>query len=350
MLTSGQEYNSFTIHHLQQIRKFFCTIWLFFQIIFLIFGFNALYYRSRDGRARQWRVSGTFRPGSLKTELHSGEKKMDLWLETIGAVSAAILGGVFGRMFSRLQKPYWLLGYISALLAIAISVIARYNIRLSFLPPFCWVATGQVKFIILLLAITMGLTTPLSRLPRKCEKWVTAVCMAGFVAYFSVSLFLAPALLKNDLSNLQTRIDPDGICLQSRGYTCGPAAAVTALRKLGFQAHEGQIAVLSHTSPLTGTLPQRLYTALQEHWGNQGLKCRFRYFDSIGQLKGAGITLAVIRDAFLLDHCVAVLEVSDRTVVIADPVYGRQRMSHKQFEKIWRFRGIVLKRDSTQNI
>jgi len=86
------------------------------------------------------------------------------------------------------------------------------------------------------------------------------------------------------------------------------------------------------------------------HYRDEGLKCQYRNFDSISQLKDSGITLAVVRDAFLLDHCVAVLEVSDRMVIIADPVFGRQQMSHKQFEKIWRFRGIVLKRDSSQRI
>lgn len=275
---------------------------------------------------------------------------MDLWLETIGVTLVAILGVILGRMFSRLEKSYWLYGYLLPFVLIAVLVIARCNGTLGFLPPFSWLAAGRIKFVILSLAITMGLTTPLSRLPRKCDKLVTCILMAVFVACFSISPFLVPALLKDDLANLQTQLDSNGICIQSRSYTCGPAAAVTALRKLGLSAHEGQIAVLAHTSPLTGTLPWCLYTALQEHYADEGLECQYRYFDSIAQLKDSGITLAVVREAFLLDHCVAVLEVSDRMVIIADPVYGKQDMSHKQFEKIWRFRGIVLKRDSTRQM
>ena len=46
----------------------------------------------------------------------------------------------------------------------------------------------------------------------------------------------------------------------------------------------------------------------------------------------------------------AVLEVLDRMVLIADPVLGRQLMSHKDFERAWRFSGIVLERDKAQNI
>ncbi len=275
---------------------------------------------------------------------------MELWLETIGVILVAILGVSLGRRFSFLKKPYWLFGYFLPLLLIVILVITQHISMLSFWPLFSWLATGQIRFFTLALAITMGLTTLLPHLPRKFEKIITCVLMVVFVVRFSVSPLITPALLKDDLSNLQTIIDSDGVCFQSRDYTCGPAAAVTALKKLGFDAQEGEIAVLARTNPLTGTLPRCLYNALQNHYGYKGLKCQYRYFDSIAQLKGQGITLAIIKDAFLSNHCVAVMEISDRMVVIADPVLGKMNISHKQFEKIWRFSGIVLKRDPSQNI
>jgi predicted double-glycine peptidase len=174
--------------------------------------------------------------------------------------------------------------------------------------------------------------------------------MAVVVAWFSVLPFLVPALIRDNLLSLKTRIDSNGVCFQSTDFTCAPAAAVTALTKLGLPAHEGEIAVLSHTSPVAGTLPGCLKTALTNRYGDYGLRCQYRSFESLNQLKDAGITLAVVRDAFLSDHCVAVLEVLDRMVVIADPVTGRQLMSHEQFEQIWRHIGIVLKRDDTQSI
>ncbi len=267
---------------------------------------------------------------------------MELWLDAFCVILVAIFGTILGRVFSRLQKPYWLIGYILSFSLIAILVTTRYiNI---------WLATGQFRFIILALAITMGLTTVLPHLPRKSEKVVACVLMVMFVVHSSISPLIAPALLKDDLSNLKTIVDFNGICLQSRNYTCGPAAAVTALRKLGFQAQEGEMAVLARSNPITGTFPGYLYTALQNRYGNKGLKCRYQHFDSINQLKGQGIILVVIKEAFLSDHCVAVLNVSDRMVVIADPGFGKLNMSHEQFEKVWRFSGIVLNRDLSQSI
>jgi len=170
------------------------------------------------------------------------------------------------------------------------------------------------------------------------------------VTWFCVLPFLVPALIKDHLSSLTTRFDSNGICLQTTSYTCGPAAAVTALGKLGLSADEGEMAVLSYTSPVAGTILSCLSSAVQNRYAADGLRCQYRRFDSIEQLKDAGITLAVVRNAFLLDHCLTVLEVSDHTITVADPVIGRKVMPHKQFEKIWRFSGIVFKRDSTQSI
>jgi hypothetical protein len=209
---------------------------------------------------------------------------------------------------------------------------------------------SRLRFVVLSLAVSMGLTVPLSRLPYKFEKLIVCILMAGFVIWFSVLPILVPALIKEHLSNLQTKFDEDGVCRQSTDYTCGPAAAVTALGKLGLRADEGELAVLSYSSPVVGTLPACLTSALRNRYSADGLSCQYRRFDSIDQLRNAGITLVVVRNAFLLDHCIAVLDVSDDAVIIADPVMGARLMPCEQFEKIWRFCGIVLQRNLMQRI
>jgi hypothetical protein len=270
---------------------------------------------------------------------------MNPWLETLGVILVCVCGISLGRLFWSFPKPYWSLGYILASVLIAVLLIAKHNGALQILPVLSWIATSRAKFVILSLAVTTGLTSPLSRLPRKSEKLLVCIVMVVVVSWFSVLPFLSAALIKGRLENLSTRFDSHGVCLQGTAYTCGPAAAVTALEKLGLSANEGEIALLAHCSPVTGTLPACLCAALADRYAGQGLVCRYRYFNSISQLKKAGVTLAIIRDAFLLDHCVAVLEVSDHTVTVGDPMAGLRVIPHKQFEQIWRFSGIVLNRD-----
>ncbi len=271
---------------------------------------------------------------------------MSAWLETFGVIVIAIAGVILGRFISGFRKPWWILGYLFPCVLIAILALARYKNILYFVEPFSWMTAGRCRFVIVSLAVTMGLTVPLSRLPSELEKILVCILMVIFVTWFSVLPFFAPVLIKSRLSNLKTRFDSDGICRQSTSYTCGPAAAVTALGKLGLAAEEGEIAVLSYSSPIAGTLPVCLSSALQNRYGATGLKCQYRSFKSVKQLKGAGIILAIVRDALLLDHCLAVLEISENKVTVADPVTGARSMSHEQFEKIWRFSGIVIKRES----
>ena len=273
---------------------------------------------------------------------------MNPWIETIGIIIVALLGIFLGMLFSRLRKFYWTIGYFLSFLLIIFLAISRCSNSLAFTPPFNWVA-GRAKFVIFSLAITMGLMTPISRLPHKLEKATIFVLMIVIVVWFSVMPFLAPALIESQLAGLKTQIDANGVCYQTTDYTCAPAAAVTALRKLGLPAREGEIAILSHTSPIAGTLPICLKDALQNQYGADGLKCLYRRFDSIAQLREAGLTLAVIKSAFLSDHCVAVLEVTDRMITIADPAIGRISIPHEQFEKIWRHSGLVLKRDRSNS-
>ncbi len=279
-----------------------------------------------------------------------GDIVLNPWFETAGVVLVALFGVFLGRVFSGLRKSYWVLGYFLPFSLVLIMVLTRYNNELHFVRPFTWIVAGRIKFIVLSFAVTMGLTVPLSRLPRKIEKVLVCFLMVGVVIWYSVLPFLVPALIKDHLSNIQTRLSSNGVCFQSTDYTCGPAAAVTALGKLGLSAEEGEIAVLSHTSPVAGTLPACLSSALNNRYGPAGLRCKYRRFDSIEQLKNAGLTLAMVKDSFLLDHCLAVLEVSDDTVTVADPMAGMMSIPHKQFRKIWRFSGIVLERDRSQSI
>ena len=269
---------------------------------------------------------------------------MNLLIDAIAAASFAATGALFGYGFSRLSKPYWALGYFIPLVFILIYGVAIHYPVLSFVPPISWMMMGLKKFAILGFVAMMILATLASRLPRRRERSALGVLMVVVVFGLSVWPFLAPAFNRNQLAHLTTHIGADGVCRQSTDYTCGPAAAVTALRKLGFPAEEGQIAVLSHTSFATGTPPDFLAEALQNCYGKDDLIVKCRPFKSISELKRAGLTLAVTKFTFMVDHYVTVLQVTDSEVIVGDPLNGLEKMSYGEFRRKWRFVGIVLKR------
>lgn len=275
---------------------------------------------------------------------------MHLWLETVTLILAAVLGFLLGTFFSRQVRPLRLLGYGLPLSLIAALLLTRYCPACSFIAPFSWMAAGRARFIVYAFTATMGLTVPLSRLPHRFERIFVAVVMQVFVLCFALVPFIAPVFFRDTLANLTTRFDPDGVCLQSTQYTCGPAAAVTALQQLGISADEGELAVLAYCSPITGTLPMSLCEAIERKYENDGLRCRYRSFKSIQELESEIPALVVVRDALLRDHCMTVLGVSDSTVIVGDPAFGKVSIPCDYFRRIWRFSGIVLSRGSTSQI
>jgi hypothetical protein len=202
---------------------------------------------------------------------------------------------------------------------------------------------GRSRFVCFNFITTMLLTVPLARLPQRRNRIVVGALIVVLTAVTIVP-FLAPAFNRSYLATLKTRIDPDGICRQSNDYTCAPAATVTALRKLGFPAEEGEIAILAYTSLLTGTEPDVLARALQKRYGGEGLVADYHAFKDIDELQSAGLTVAVVKFSTLQDHCVAVLGVQTNRVIIGDPLNGLATVPVEEFERKWLFVGVVLKR------
>jgi predicted double-glycine peptidase len=270
---------------------------------------------------------------------------MNLWLAAFVSLLWALAGSGLGWWFSRRRSPYWMIGYFIPIVLVFVFVVAFYVPAVLFTPPVSWLMLGLKKFAVFGFVATMVLTTPLSRLANRRDRVMVGLLMAAIVFYMAIWPFLAPAVDRRQLAGLKTSMDANGVCLQTTDYTCGPAAAVTALRKLGLPADEGQVAILSCTSFQEGTPTDLVADALQREYGKDGLTVKCRVFKNIAELKQAGLTLAVIKYGFMVDHWVAVLEVTDSEVVVGDPLSGLCRLPYEKFLKKWRFIGIVVKRN-----
>jgi len=261
------------------------------------------------------------------------------WLKTAGVAMLAVLGVVGGWRCSRWRGRWWLLGY-AVPLAIVVSIsLSRLFPALELRPPCRWIMAGRTEFALLALVYTLMLTTLVYRLRRRSEKVLLSILMVACVISQSILAFLLPAFNYRQLTELKTIVDGDGVCIQSNNYTCGPAAAVTALRRIGVHATEGELAVLAHATQTTGTQPDVLCHAMQERYG---VPCRQVCFDHVSELRPHVPVVAVIKFALLTDHFVTVLDVTDTLVVVGDPLTGRVEMTHEQFAKRWRRCGIVL--------
>lgn len=237
-----------------------------------------------------------------------------------------------------------MVGYLIPLLMMLGYALAHRMPTLSFDPPLSWIMMGRNQYTMIGFSVAMVLGTPLSRLKSRRDQIAVCAFLVAGVLQGAVWPFLAPAFSRSQLEQLKTRIDADGICLQSTQFNCGPAAAVTALRRLGLTAEEGRLAILAHTSTGTGTPPDILARTISDEYRNDGLIAEYQAFKTVGDLQSAGLTLALVKFSLWLDHYVTVLEITPDHVVVGDPLTGLMRLSHEEFTAKWRRVGIVIKR------
>ncbi len=271
---------------------------------------------------------------------------MHYWIQTLGVLAAALLSVCLGWWLSHLKKQFWLFGFFAALGLLLITIFSTIYTAIYFLPPFCWINRGRTDLVLISITIPMLFTILMPQIKNKRLNILLTILIAISSIYYLIGPFLLPFFVKNSLSGLQSTIE-NGVCIQSTGYNCGPAAAVTALRQLGIEAQEGQIAIASYTEPITGTDEYLLSRAIEKLYKLEGIRCHIQRFKSVEELKGHCPVIAVVKFSFLVDHYVAVIDVLEDKIVIGDPIEGRQSLSFRDFENRWRSFGIVVGRDGT---
>jgi hypothetical protein len=209
---------------------------------------------------------------------------------------------------------------------------------------FDWVAGSRNKFLLIGFAVCFGLLGPIPYLNRMWKKAFTLAVLILFLAVFIGLPFFVPAFYSWRSPDRPDCFDENGICRQSTSFTCGPAAAVTALKKIGLDASESQIAQAAGTIPAVGTGMWDLAQGLQKLFGPEQLKCRYARADSLDLLPEGQVALAVIRQTFWMDHCVAILKITPGEVIFADPANGLSSLPRTAFEASWRKTAIVLSR------
>ena len=269
---------------------------------------------------------------------------MEPWFDTVGVFIIADIGIFLGLLTTRLKKHFWLLGYIFPLSLILMIDLPRHIYRLVFYQPFSWINAGRREYVILAFAIPMLFSIIIPRLPLLRQKIILTIFVTISSVVLFVIPFISPIFVRQELEEIVTVFSPFGICLQSTDYTCGPAAAVTALCQLGIKASEGELAIHAYTTPETGTQDDLLVKAIEEEYSSQGITCTYRCFNSISELRGNCPAIVVTKYSFLIDHYVTVLKVTKDKVIFGDPSSGREMLSYEEFNKKWRSVGIILKK------
>jgi hypothetical protein len=204
-------------------------------------------------------------------------------------------------------------------------------------PPLSWLLAGRKE------CYWMALASPL--LLWGLISIVRSPVLRG-VVIFAVSVILirfaylpVAAVLWGEAAALsdKSQVDKDGVCHQSTGITCGPAAGVTVLKRLGIEIGEREFAMACGTSSCGGTSAALMAHTLQEQFDGK-LQVKLVHYDSVDHLPDIGnaygcYALAVIKFSPFVDHFVALLDRQGDTISLGDPMTGLQKMSVADFAK-----------------
>lgn len=244
-------------------------------------------------------------------------------LEILASV-ACLAGGVLVARRSRRAAALLCAGFLPPL------ALAALWVRRPDLIPWDPLYLVESRWLLMpgFLLVGIGLWTARVSLPRR-------MVMYGGLVALSLMLGVELMALPRNHSGLRGRPDSDGICLQSTGYTCAPAALATYLYGRGIRTTEAEMARLCGTTSL-GTSDRGILAALYR----SGLKPRIVLGDRALLDRSPIPCLAVVVFASGIDHCVVLTEVGDQEVGVIDPLGGRVLEDRAAFERRWK--GILI--------
>ena len=130
-------------------------------------------------------------------------------------------------------------------------------------------------------------------------------------------------------------VNPDGVCVQTTGYSCEAAAAVSLLHLYGIEVSEDTMARLSLVTFVGAGVPG-IYRGLRVLVEPLGYRVSVRRLDWEGVAQLRLPFLAQISSRFPIDHMVCVLRVTPHRLLVIDPSLGKHWWSKQSFLARWR--------------
>jgi predicted double-glycine peptidase len=253
-------------------------------------------------------------------------------LPVFGILFLFVIGLVLGRRAGR--RSWWTIPFSGSFLVMALVLVGHRSMGLSVVAPFSWVIAPHIGPYLMALTIPLLLSTLIVKLHEPRKRAAVTALMLFMAGVYSLLPVASPAMARTSLLSARTRFDAHGVCLQTRGYTCGPASAVTCLRSLGVSCEEGALAAAAGAGPLIGTDPLLLRNAVNAVAAPAHIRCEYRVADSLDGVHPPFIATMWI--PHVGGHYVAVLEFSSNTVTVGDPLTGRCVWDRREFEQDWK--------------
>ena len=189
--------------------------------------------------------------------------------------------------------------------------------------------TGAVPAFMLIVGIAYGR----SNLPRQ-KRFTVMAMLLGSIYFLQGGLWMLQTTPEQLFAHT---VDPDEqtVVLQSQDFSCVPAACATALRDLGVDASESEMAVLTQVRPGTGTTLIRATEALRKKLHNRQIQVHILKMphDQLSSLQMPLLTPLQLEIG--RRHMVVVQDIDQHGVRVADPMRGVIYWSRAEFAHVF---------------
>ena len=262
-----------------------------------------------------------------------------LAVQLLGSALLIAAGLLAARRSEKLAT--WLVGVCGAMIVfkIAIAFVPAGEARL--LP---WNGYAFVQHWWTLFPAMIVLTVALSLFWKSMWKRDGLLIVGGLTLVYFGAIGI---LMGRSHEGLTGTVDAQGICHQTSGYSCSPAAAAMLLHQAGVSATEKEMAELCIThagnSSVAGTSDCGVMRGLRLKMEGRGRPVIST--PAYEQLTVPAIVAIKIHDR--LSHSIVVVKVGPDEVKVLDPLYGRGTIPRGQFERDWKGIAIHLERSGS---
>ncbi|HIH61869.1 MAG TPA: C39 family peptidase [Methanobacteriales archaeon] len=134
-------------------------------------------------------------------------------------------------------------------------------------------------------------------------------------------------------------VDSEGVILQTRNYTCGPAALATVFQKLGISTTEDELAELAGTTE-DGTTMQGLLEAAKAK-GVNAVSMKL----GISELKENMIVYTMVDG---VGHYTIIGEITSDAIKFADPTAGNIKLTLQDSREMYTGYALVINHNTTR--
>jgi len=126
-----------------------------------------------------------------------------------------------------------------------------------------------------------------------------------------------------------------GVVMQSKDYTCVPAACATALQRMGIDADEKAMAHLTNTRAGTGSTLIRAMAGLEQRLENTGIEVMLLE-PNYDELRHTPMpVLTPLRYKATYKHMVTLMYINDKQVWVGDPTEGLIILKRDKFLEVY---------------